>query len=125
MYESPATTPDNLLLFFHHVPYTYKLHSGKTVIQYFYDSHYQGAEEAAQLGDEWATLKGKIDPQLYDDERARLEYQAGHAIVWRDAIVQYFLKQSGIPDAQGPRRTLSRPHGSRRRAPQRLHGLST
>ncbi len=101
MYESPATTPDNLLLFFHHVPYTYKLHSGETVIQYFYDSHYQGAEEAAQLVAEWQALKGKIDPGLYGDELARLEYQAGHAIVWRDAIVQYFLKQSGIPDAKG------------------------
>ena len=33
--------------------------------------------------------------------QARLEYQAGHAIVWRDAIVQYFLKQSGIPDDKG------------------------
>jgi alpha-glucuronidase len=33
--------------------------------------------------------------------RARLEYQAGHAIVWRDAIVQYFLKLSGIPDERG------------------------
>ncbi len=98
MYESPATTPDNLLLFFHHVPYTYKLHSGETVIQYFYDSHYQGAEEAARLVDEWQTLKGKIDPEFYSDELARLEYQAGHAIVWRDAIVQYFLKLSGIPD---------------------------
>jgi alpha-glucuronidase len=101
MYESLATTPDDLLLFFHHVPYTYKLHTGKTVIQYFYDSHYQGAQEAAQLGAEWATLKGKIDSQLFSNESARLEYQAGHAIVWRDAIVQYFLKQSGIPDAQG------------------------
>lgn len=100
-YEKPATTPDNLLLFFHHVPYTYKLHSGETVIQYFYDSHYQGAEEAARLGEEWATLKGKVDPKLYEDVRARLEYQAGHAIVWRDAIVQYFLKESGIPDAKG------------------------
>jgi alpha-glucuronidase len=101
IYESLATTPDDLLLFFHHVPYTYKLHSGKTVIQYIYDSHYQGADEAAQLGDEWATLKDKIDPQLFNDVSARLEYQAGHAIVWRDAIVQYFLKQSGIPDAEG------------------------
>ena len=27
MYESLATCPDDLLLFFHHVPYTYKLHS--------------------------------------------------------------------------------------------------
>ncbi len=101
IYESLATTPDKFLLFFHHVPWTYKLHSGKTVIQYVYDSHYKGAEEAAQLGEEWATLKGKIDPQLYEDERARLEYQAGHAIVWRDAIVQYFLKETGIPDALG------------------------
>jgi alpha-glucuronidase len=101
MYESPATTPDDLLLFFHHVPYTYKLHSGQTVIQYFYDSHYRGADEATQLGEEWETLKGKIDPKLYEDVRARLEYQAGHAIVWRDAIVQYFLKESGIPDAKG------------------------
>ena len=101
MYESAATTPDSLLLFFHHVPWTCKLHSGKTVIQYVYDSHYKGAEEAAELGEEWETLKGKIERKLYDDELARLEYQAGHAIVWRDAIVQYFLKQSGIPDANG------------------------
>jgi alpha-glucuronidase len=101
MYESAATTPDELLLFFHHVPYTYKLHSGKTVIQYIYDSHYEGAEEAAQLGKEWATLKAEIDPALYEDERARLEYQAGHAMVWRDAIVQYFLKESGIADEKG------------------------
>ncbi len=101
IYEAAATTPDNLLLFFHHVPYTYKLHSGETVIQYFYESHYRGAEEAARLVGEWETLKGKVDPALYDDELARLEYQAGHAIVWRDAIVQYFLKESGIPDAKG------------------------
>jgi alpha-glucuronidase len=101
IYESLTTTPDRFLLFFHHVPWTYKLRTGETVIQYVYDSHYTGAEEAAQLGDEWATLKDKIDPQLYEDERARLEYQAGHAIVWRDAIVQYFLKETGIPDALG------------------------
>jgi alpha-glucuronidase len=101
MYEKAATTPDDLLLFFHHVPYTYKLQDGKTVIQYIYDSHYQGAEEAAELGKEWATLEGKIDPKLYEDARARLEYQAGHAIVWRDAIVQYFLKLTGIADERG------------------------
>jgi alpha-glucuronidase len=101
LYEKAATTPDDLLLFFHHVPYTYKLHDGKTVIQYIYDSHYQGAAEAAELGKEWATLKGRIDPALFEDVRTRLEYQAGHAIVWRDAIVQYFLKLSGIPDEHG------------------------
>jgi alpha-glucuronidase len=100
-YESAATTPDELLLFFHHVPYTYKLQGGKTVIQYLYDSHYQGAAQAAEFVRDWETLKGKIDPALYDNVLARLEYQAGHAIVWCDAVVQYFLKLSGIPDAQG------------------------
>ena len=100
-YESVATTPEDELLFFHHMPWTYKLRSGQTIIQYVYDIHYQGAKEAAQLGKEWATLKGKIDPQLFEDERAPLEYQAGHAIVWRDAIVQYFYKETGVPDALG------------------------
>ena len=38
---------------------------------------------------------------LFEDVRTQLRYQAGHAIVWRDAITQYFLKLSGIPDAQG------------------------
>jgi alpha-glucuronidase len=109
LYEDPATTPDELLLFFHHVPYTYKLHSGKTVIQSLYDSHYEGAEQAAQFAREWAKLEGKleskleskIDQPLYEQVRDRLRYQSGHAIVWRDAVVQYFLKMSGIPDEKG------------------------
>src|SRR5215471_15533365 len=37
-YESLPATPDDLLLFFHHVPYTFVLHSGKTVIQHIYDA---------------------------------------------------------------------------------------
>lgn len=101
VYENARTTPDKLVLFFHHLPYTWKLQDGKTVIQYIYDSHYQGADEAAELGREWATLDGKIDPALFADMQKRLEYQAGHAIVWRDAIVQYFFKLSGIADDKG------------------------
>jgi alpha-glucuronidase len=101
LYENPATTPDELLLFFHHLPYTYKLHSGKTVIQSLYDSHYEGAAKTAEFVREWATLEGRIDQSFYEQMRDRLKYQAGHAIVWRDAIVQYFLKLSGIPDEKG------------------------
>ena len=101
LYENLATTPDNLLLFFHHVPYTHKLHSGQSVIQYIYDSHYEGEAQAAQLAREWSALEGRIDQPLYEQVRDRLRYQAGHAIVWRDAIVQYFLKLSGIPDEKG------------------------
>lgn len=44
MYESLESCPDELLLFFHHVLYTHVLHSGKTVIQHIYDTHFEGAE---------------------------------------------------------------------------------
>ena len=39
MYESLATCPDNLLLFMHHVPYTYRLHSGQTWVMQVHRRH--------------------------------------------------------------------------------------
>lgn len=98
MYESLATCPDALLLFMHHVPYTYRLHDGKTVIQYVYDSHYWGTDASANLVKQWQTLKGHIDAERYNAVLERQIYQAGHAIVWRDAICEWFLKMSGVPD---------------------------
>jgi len=100
-YESLKTTPDELLLFFHHVRYTYVLHSGKTVIQHIYDSHYEGAEQAANLVQQWKSLKGRLDEERYAEVLNRLEFQAGHAIVWRDAVCNWFLQISGIPDKLG------------------------
>ncbi|HTW49793.1 MAG TPA: alpha-glucuronidase family glycosyl hydrolase [Acidobacteriaceae bacterium] len=101
MYESLATCPDNLLLFMHHVPWTYKLHTGKTVIQTIYDDHYAGAAGAADLVTQWKTLNGRIDEERYLKTLDLLEYQAGHAVVWRDAIDRWFERISGIADAEG------------------------
>ncbi|HEX4064736.1 MAG TPA: alpha-glucuronidase family glycosyl hydrolase [Acidobacteriaceae bacterium] len=100
MYDSLKTCPDNLLLFMHHEAYTYRLHTGKTVIQTIYDDHYTGADEAAGLVRDWKTLDGRIDPEPYQATLKMLTYQAGEAIVWRDAIDRWFLKMSGIPDDQ-------------------------
>jgi len=100
-YESLATCPDNLLLFMHHVPFIHVLHSGQTVIQQIYDFHYEGASDAAQLYSDWKTLKGRIDDQRYEQVLTLQQYQAGHAIVWRDAISMWFYRMSGIPDAKG------------------------
>jgi len=102
IYELLAACPDNLLLFFHHVPYTYVLHSGKTVIQHVYDSHYEGAERAHDFVAEWKTLEGRVDPERYRDILARFEFQAGEAVKWRDAICKWIYGLSGIPD-QRPR----------------------
>jgi alpha-glucuronidase len=101
VYESLGTCPDDLLVFLHHVPYTYKLHSGKTVIQYMYDSHYDGAETAADWVAQWSFLREQVDEGRYREVLAQLEYQAGHAVVWRDSVVSWFARASGIPDALG------------------------
>jgi alpha-glucuronidase len=101
IYETLERCPDSLLLFFHHVPYKYVLHSGKTLIQEIYDSHYQGASEAQQFSDMWRLLRGKVDEQRYHAVLQRLGYQAGHAIVWRDAICNWFQRESGIADSRG------------------------
>jgi alpha-glucuronidase len=85
----------------HHLPYTQMLHSGKTVIQSIYDDHYAGAADAARYVDDWESLEGAIDESRYRAVLAKLEYQAGHARVWRDAVVTWFLKTSGIDDAHG------------------------
>ncbi len=99
MYESLDTCPDDLLLFMHHVPYTHQLHSGKTVIQYIYDSHYEGAAAVEQFLRDWETLKGRVDDERFNDVRTQLEYQTGQAVVWRDAVSRWFHRASGIADA--------------------------
>ncbi len=101
IYESLETCPDSLLLFFHHVSYKYLLHSGKTVIQHIYDSHYEGAAEAWSFPERWRFLSGLVDEERYGAILKKLQYQAGHAIVWRDTVCDWFLHESGIPDAKG------------------------
>ncbi|KAI5237107.1 alpha glucuronidase [Aureobasidium subglaciale] len=98
MYEDIETTPDNLLLWFHHVNYTHQLRSGKTVIQHFYDAHYSGAETAQTFAKQWQKLESKLDSQRFEEQLYRLEYQGGHSIVWRDAICDFYHNISGIAD---------------------------
>ena len=101
VYESLESCPDDLLLFLHHVPYTYKLHSGETVIQHLYDAHYEGADTVENYVRQWKALHGRIDDQRYADVLAQLQYQAGQAEVWRDAVNNWFQRASSIPDARG------------------------
>jgi len=98
-YESLPTCPDDLLLFMHHVPYTYRLHSGLTVMQTIDNTHYWGAQAAAEQIPAWEALRGKVSDAAYAEVLKRLNYQAGSAIVWRDAVTRWFTKESGIPDA--------------------------
>ncbi|WP_240479697.1 alpha-glucuronidase family glycosyl hydrolase [Paenibacillus wynnii] len=101
MYESLERCPDELLLFFHHVPYVHRLQSGKTVIQHIYDTHFLGVEQAEQLQQNWAALSGLVDTARYEQVAGRLAEQVEHAQYWRDVINTYFYRKSGIPDVNG------------------------
>ncbi|MEH7272805.1 alpha-glucuronidase family glycosyl hydrolase [Neobacillus vireti] len=100
MYEELETCPDELLLFFHHVPYTHKLKSGITVIQHIYNTHFEGVEEAEGLVESWLQLNDKIDQERFNDILNRLQGQANHSKEWRDIINTYFYRKSGIKDEQ-------------------------
>jgi alpha-glucuronidase len=100
-YEDRQTCPDELLLFFHHVPYTHLLHSGKTVIQHVYDTHFAGVEAVAAMLAAWRTLAGRLDAVTFENVLGRLERQLRTAREWRDQLNTYFWRKSGVPDAHG------------------------
>ena len=93
--------PDDLLLFFHRVPYTHKLRGGKTVIQHIYDTHFEGYEQAEHFAALWASLKGRVDERTFKNVSERFEEQLNCAKEWRDIINTFFHRLSGIDDKQG------------------------
>ena len=101
MYSSPETCPDELLLFFCRVPYTHVLHSGKTVIQHIYDSHFEGCEQAEEFARLWDKLEGSIDRRVFDNGKKRFREQLRSAREWRDVINTFFRRLSGIEDEKG------------------------
>jgi alpha-glucuronidase len=101
VYESLEQCPDELLLFFHHVPYGHVLHSGSTVIQHIYDTHYAGVERVAETRRLWHQVADLVDPALHERVRERLDEQLRCAEEWRDQVNVYFYRKSGVPDAEG------------------------
>jgi len=101
VYNDPEKCPDELVLFFHHLPYTHKLHSGKTVIQHIYDTHFEGYDEAKEMAEKWNSLKGKVDGEIFDNVSERFVRQLSNAREWCDQVNSYFYRKSGIPDEKG------------------------
>jgi alpha-glucuronidase len=102
-YEAVERCPDELLLFFHHVRYDHVLHSGSTVIQHIYDTHFAGVEHVHRARTLWRELASAdvIDADVHARIAERLDEQVRCAREWRDQINSYFFRKSGIPDAQG------------------------
>lgn len=101
LYEDVDTCPDELLLFFHHVPYMHVLKSGKTVIQHIYDAHFEGVEQVASMRERLRQVGEWINPAIFDQIAQRLDRQLEDAREWRDVINTYFYRKSGIHDEKG------------------------
>jgi alpha-glucuronidase len=90
LWSDPATTPDELLLWFHRLPWDYRTKSGRTLWDELVRSYGLGADEARGFETRWMTMHGKIDEERYQAVLAKLHRQAEDAAAWRDKCVRYF-----------------------------------
>ena len=101
LYEKAETTPEELLLFFHHISYDYVLSSKKTLIQHIYDTHFEGVEDVERMIELWRALEGKIDAVRFERVMERLNIQYESSKEWRDRVNTYFYRMSGVSDSEG------------------------
>jgi alpha-glucuronidase len=108
-FASLATCPDNELLWFHHLPWNYKMRSGRTLWDDICYHYYAGVDSVRSMQKTWNSLKGKIDDEEFNDVRMLLEIQENEAVWWRNACVLYFQTFSRMPIPAGlekPDKTL-------------------
>ena len=97
IYENVDSCPENLLLWFHHLPWDYTMGSGRSL----WDEiclHYDAGVTAVQgYIATWRRCKPYVNPEIWQKVQARLTVQESDARWWRDACVQYFRTFSGLP----------------------------
>lgn len=110
-FDDVATCPENLLLWFHHVSWNYKMKSGRILwdeLCYTYD---RGVQEARSFQKTWDMVKPFVDKARFDDVQRRLKIQTRDAVWWKDACLLYFqqFSQQPIPcDIERPIHDLDR-----------------
>jgi alpha-glucuronidase len=94
-WNDPATTPETLLLWFHRLPWSYRLPSGRPLWDELVAHYTRGASEAARFETVWRSLEGKVDAERHRAVLAKLRVQAADAAAWRDKCLGYFQQFSG------------------------------
>ncbi len=99
----PQTTPPELLLWFHHLPWDHRMPSGRSLWAELVARYDRGVATVDELGRRWAALAPDIDAERHADVAAHLAVQAREARWWRDACLAYFQSVSGLPLPAGVR----------------------
>ena len=93
MYDNIATCPGEYLLWFHHVPWTYKMKSGSTLWQELCMKYNMGVAMVEVYRDFWHTsakqyMKGHEQEWQHTD--SLLNVQLENAKEWRNTCLKYF-----------------------------------
>ena len=104
IYDSIDRVPEDLLLWFHHVPWDHRMRSGRALWDEIVERYCRGIQSVRGMQATWRALEGRIDTERYEETRAFLAIQEQEARWWRDASVLYFqtFSKRPIQDACGP-----------------------
>ena len=109
LYNSIETCPEELLLWFHHVPWTHVMSTGRSLWDEICHRYDRGVKKVREYQAVWEQARPYVDAERWEAVRAKLEIQESDARWWRDACVQYFGEFSGLPvpaDVEQPERPL-------------------
>ena len=110
MYASREKCPEELLLWFHHVPWDYTMDSGRTLWDELCLHYQRGVEWVGHARAQWDSVADAVDPALHARVAAKLSVQEQDAVRWRDACLLYFQTFSVRPfpsSVDTPELTLS------------------
>lgn len=96
-YGDIATVPENLLMWFHHVPWDHRLRSGKPLWDELVYHYQLGVQYVTWMRETWASLKPFIDARRFGEVRDKLALQETDAATWRNMSVRYWQEFSGKP----------------------------
>lgn len=91
------TCPLPYLLWFHHVPWSKQLSSGRNLWDELCHRFYTGADSVRWMQKQWAGVSTSVDPAIHADVSGRLAKQYKEALWWRDAWVLYLQTFSRQP----------------------------
>ncbi|HRI79797.1 MAG TPA: alpha-glucuronidase, partial [Cyclobacteriaceae bacterium] len=96
-WSNPHACPENLLLWFHHEPWDFKMKSGETLWNTMCKKYNAGVDSVRWMQSTWSGLQGKIDTEEFDAITMMLKIQEKEAAWWRDACLLYFQSFSRRP----------------------------
>ncbi|HEX7061317.1 MAG TPA: alpha-glucuronidase family glycosyl hydrolase [Woeseiaceae bacterium] len=102
-FASLEHVPDELLLWFHHVAWDYRMRSGRTLWEELVAHYDAGVTQVAQMQATWDSLKTYVDAERWQKTADFLRIQHEEARWWRDACLAWFQAVSGQPWPEGAR----------------------